>query len=40
MYKQENTPMPGAASPGMMEGIQEPMAASEFLGGGGLGSSW
>jgi len=40
MYKQENTPMPGAASPGMMDGFQEPMAASEFLGGGGLGSSW
>ena len=40
MYKQENTPMPGAASPGMMDGFQEPMAASEFLGGGGIGSSW
>jgi hypothetical protein len=40
MYKQENTPLPGAATPGMMDGFQEPMAASEFLGGGGLGSSW
>ena len=40
MYKQENTPMPGAASPGMVDGFQEPMAASEFLGGGGIGSSW
>jgi hypothetical protein len=40
MYKQENTPMPGAATPGMMDGFQEPMAASEFLGGGGFGSSW
>ena len=40
MYKQENTPMPGAATPGMSEGFNEPMAASEFLGGGGMGSSW
>jgi hypothetical protein len=40
MYKQENTPMPGAATPGMIDGFQEPMAASEFLGGGGFGSSW
>ena len=38
MYKQENTPLVGAASP-----AQEsfgPVAASEFLGGGGFGSSW
>jgi hypothetical protein len=24
----------------MMDGFQEPAAASEFLGGGGFGSSW
>jgi hypothetical protein len=38
MYKQDNTPLVGAASP-----AQEsfgPVAASEFLGGGGFGSSW
>lgn len=37
MYKQESTPLVGAATP---EGFGEPAAASEFLGGGGLGSSW
>lgn len=38
MYKQDSTPLVGAASP-----AQEsfgPVAASEFLGGGGFGSSW
>jgi len=40
MYKQENTPLIGAATPGQTEGFNEPMAASEFLGGGGLGTSW
>lgn len=38
MYKQESTPLVGAATP---EGFNsEPAAASEFLGGGGFGSSW
>ena len=42
MYKQENTPLQGAASPGMSEGYSNggPVAASEFLGGSGFGSSW
>lgn len=44
MYRQDTTPLVGAASPvGTQEpfGPQEPMAASEFLGGGGsFGSSW
>lgn len=40
MYKQESTPLIGAATPGQMEGFNEPAAASEFLGGGGFGSSW
>ena len=41
MYKQENTPLVGAATPGMSEGYSNgPVAASEFLGGGGFGSSW
>jgi len=37
MYKQESTPLVDAATPSM--GYQEPMAATEFLGGG-FGSSW
>ena len=38
MYKQDTTPLVGAASP---EGFNNgPVAASEFLGGGGFGSSW
>jgi hypothetical protein len=44
MYKQDTTPLVGAATPGMSQesfGGGEPMAASEFLGGGGsFGSSW
>jgi len=43
MYKQENTPLVGAASPvpGQMEGMgnMEPMAANSVLGGG-FGSAW
>ena len=44
MYRQDNTPMVGAATPGGSEGFmqpQEPMAASDALGGswGGF-SSW
>ena len=33
MYQNTNTPMPGAASPGGMEGFNEPMAANGILGG-------
>ena len=42
MYKQDTTPLVGAATPGISrESFGEPMAASEFLGGGGsFGSSW
>lgn len=43
MYKQENTPLVGAASPGMsdgMTGIMEPMAANSVLGGGSSWGSW
>jgi hypothetical protein len=38
MYKQENTPLQGAASP--VEGFGEPMAANAVLGGSGFGSAW
>jgi hypothetical protein len=39
MYQQDNTPMPGAATPGgMSEGFMEPMAANSVLGGGAFGS--
>ena len=39
MYRQDNTPMPGAATPGgMAEGFMEPMAANSVLGGGAFGS--
>ena len=37
MYKQENTPLVGAASP--TEGFSEPMAANSVLGGS-FGSTW
>lgn len=41
MYKQENTPLVGAATPGQqMEGFNEPMAANSVLGGGAFGSAW
>ena len=33
MYKQQNTPLVNAATPGGMEGVQEPMAANELVGG-------
>ena len=39
MYKQDTTPLVNAATPGGMEGVQEPMAANSVLGGG-FGSSW
>ena len=40
MYRQDTTPLVGAATPSMSEGFGGPVAASEFLGGGGFGSSW
>ena len=41
MYKQDTTPLVGAATPeGMSEGFGEPMAANSVLGGGGFGSAW
>lgn len=39
MYRQDTTPLIGAATPGMSEGMSsEPMAANSVLGGGGFGS--
>ena len=40
MYRQDTTPLIGASSPGMSEGMTpfEPMAANAVLGGGGFGS--
>jgi len=40
MYKQDITPLVGAASPVQSEGFSEPMAANSVLGGGGFGSAW
>jgi hypothetical protein len=40
MYKQDSTPLVGAASPVQSEGFSEPMAANSVLGGGGFGSAW
>jgi len=43
MYRQDTTPLVGAASPGMSEGmtgIMEPMAANAVLGGSGSWGSW
>jgi hypothetical protein len=37
MYKQDNTPLQGAATPGISESM-EPMAANSVLGGGAFGS--
>jgi len=40
MYRQDTTPLVGAASPApLSEGFNEPMAANSVLGGG-FGSSW
>jgi hypothetical protein len=39
MYRQDNTPLVGAATPGMTtEAFSEPMAANAVLGGGAFGS--
>ena len=41
MYRQDNTPLVGAATPGgTTEGFMEPMAANSVLGGGGSWGSW
>jgi len=43
MYRQDNTPLPGAATPGIQEGFNEPMepmAANAVLGGSGSWGSW
>lgn len=41
MYKQDTTPLVGAATPGVSQESFGPVAASEFLGGGGsFGSAW
>jgi hypothetical protein len=42
MYRQDTTPLVGAASPPgqPMEGFGEPMAANSVLGGGAFGSAW
>ena len=39
MYKQDTTPLVGAATPGV-EGFNEPMAANAVLGGGSSWGSW
>ncbi len=40
MYRQDTTPLVGAATPGVSQESFGPVAASEFLGGGGFGSAW
>ena len=41
MYRQDNTPLVGAATPsGTSEGFSEPMAANSVLGGGSSWGSW
>jgi hypothetical protein len=40
MYRQDTTPLVGAATPGGSEGFGEPMAANSLLGGGAFGSAW
>ena len=39
MYKQDTTPLVNAATPGITEAFNEPMAANALLGGG-FGASW
>jgi hypothetical protein len=39
MYRQDTTPLVGAATPGMSEGFGEPMAANSMIGSG-FGSAW
>lgn len=40
MYRQDTTPLVGAATPAGSEGFGEPMAANSVLGGGAFGSAW
>jgi hypothetical protein len=40
MHRQDTTPLVNAATPGGMEGFQEPQAANEAFGGFGGWSSW
>ena len=40
MYRQDTTPLVGAASPGMSEGFDGPVAANSVIGGGAFGSAW
>jgi hypothetical protein len=40
MFRQDTTPLVGAATPGGMDSYQEPMAANSVLGGGAFGSAW
>jgi len=41
MYRQDTTPLVGAATPGGQEPFTGPAAANEFLGGSGsFGSAW
>lgn len=42
MYRQDTTPLVGAATPGMegMSQMNVPMAANEVLGGSGFGAAW
>jgi hypothetical protein len=39
MYRQDATPLVGAANPGMSEGFGEPIAANDAIGGS-FGSAW
>uniref|UniRef100_A0A6C0AR44 Uncharacterized protein n=1 Tax=viral metagenome TaxID=1070528 RepID=A0A6C0AR44_9ZZZZ len=40
MFRQDTTPLVGAATPGGMDSYQEPMAANSVLGGSAFGSAW
>lgn len=40
MYREDKNPLVNAATPGMQEGFNEPMAANDALGGFGGFSSW
>jgi hypothetical protein len=40
MHRQDTTPLVGAATPGITEGFNEPMAANSVLGGSGSWGSW
>ena len=40
MHRQDTTPLPGAATPGMHEGFDGPLPANSVIGGGGSWGSW